>query len=112
MVDLPSIYYLKNSAHLVDFMKKSQADFLSFCHVVNLNDPQVQSVKQGVQGNLYNGLLYADYAELEKEVLRILKSAKRYKKYIFNLSHGIFPDVDVEKLRFIVRLVHEFQWNK
>ena len=93
-------------------MKKSQADFLSFCHVVNLNDPQVQSVKQGVQGNLYNGLLYADYAELEKEVLRILKSAKRYKKYIFNLSHGIFPDVDVEKLRFIVRLVHEFQWNK
>ncbi len=112
-VDLASIYYLKNSQHLLDLMEKSGADFLSLCHAVSLaDDPVLSKTKKGIQGNLYNGLLYADYPVLEQEVKKTLKAARKFKKYIFNLSHGVFPDVSPDKLRFIVDIVHQFSWGK
>lgn len=102
-VDLPSIYYLKNCAHLLEAMTACGADFLSVCETVDLkNNAILKKSGQGIQGNFYNGLLYADLPVIEKEVDALLKAAKSYKKYIFNLSHGVFPDVSVGKLKFIV----------
>ncbi len=111
-VDLPSIYYLKNCNHLLALMEHSQANFLSVCHTVVLgHNPVLEKTKKGVQGNLFNGLLYADYKTLEREITDVLLGAKHYKKYIFNLSHGIFPDVDVNKVKFVIDQVHQFNWR-
>ncbi|MBI4308845.1 MAG: uroporphyrinogen decarboxylase, partial [Candidatus Omnitrophica bacterium] len=63
-VDLPSIYYLKNCAHLFPLMPKSGADFVSVCETVHLNEIKTA---RGIQGNLFNGLLYADDRILIKE---------------------------------------------
>lgn len=113
-VDLPSIYYLKNSAHVTDLMVRSGADVLSVCEKVNLaKNPVLQKSRKGVQGNLHNELLYADYDVLEAEILKLLKTAKKYyKKYIFNLSHGVLPDMQMEKLRFTAQIVHGFKWDE
>lgn len=111
-VDLPSIYYLKNCAHLIRQMDESGADFLSVCNTVTLGkDPVLAKTKKGVQGNLFNGLLSADYPTLEKALMSVLKGAQSYKKYIFNLSHGIFPETEVDKAKFIVDAVHKFKWG-
>ncbi len=109
-IDLPSIYYVKNCCHLLELMDKTSANFLSVCHTVKLGEnPVLKKTKKGVQGNLFPGLLYADEKILEKEVKTILTNAKKYQKYIFNLSHGILPDVEVEKVKFVVDLVHKFK---
>ena len=109
-VDLPSIYYLKNCQHLLAFMVKCEADFLSVCETVVLgHNPVLEKTDRGVQGNLFNGLLYADRKILEKEIKDVLLGARRYQRYIFNLSHGVFPDVEVDTLKFIVDQVHEFK---
>jgi len=111
-VDLPSIYYVKNCRHLLEFMVKSKADFVSVDHTIVLGHSKVlENSDVGVQGNLFNGLLYTDYKILEKEIHDVLVGARHYQKYIFNLSHGIFPDVEVEKVKFIVEKVHEFKWR-
>jgi uroporphyrinogen decarboxylase len=107
-VDLPSIYYLKNSAHLTNLMNQSGSDFLSVCEMIDIGKFITSS---GIQGNLFNGLLYADDKTLLAETQRLLKSAKKnHKRYIFNLSHGIMPDVDPAKLKLIVEEVHKFKW--
>ena len=109
-VDLPSIYYLKNCAHLLPLMLKSGADFLSVCETVRFNEIKTN---KGVQGNLFNGLLYADDQTLGTETRKILKQARQYhKKYIFNLSHGIMPDVEVDKVRLVTDEVKRFSWQK
>jgi len=111
-IDLPSIYYLKNCEHLLGAMEQSGADFLSVCEKVNIaSDPALRKTSRGIQGNLYNGLLYEDFPVLEKETLRLLQAAKNYKKYIFNLNHGVFPDTDVEKVKFVIQKVHEYNKN-
>lgn len=111
-VDLSSIYYLKNSRPLLSLMEQSGADFLSVCETVDLaSDPVLAKTDKGIQGNLYNKLLYADDPALEKKVLSLLEGAKKFKRYIFNLSHGVFPDVEVDKVKFVVEKVHEFKWR-
>ncbi len=113
VVDLPSIYYVKNCAHLLALMNKSKAEFLSVDHTVILGHNNVIAVtKKGIQGNLFNGLLYADKKVLREEVNDTLVGAKKHKRFIFNLSHGVLPDTDVEKLKYVVELVHKFPWKK
>ena len=109
-VDLPSIYYLKNSQPFLALMEQCGADFLSVCQSVVLgHNPILKKTTKGIQGNLFNGLLYADDKILEKEIRDVLIGSRHYKKYIFNLNHGVFPDVAVEKLKFVVEKVHGFR---
>ena len=35
----------------------------------------------------------------------------KHSKYIFNLSHGVMPDVNPLKLKLIVEEVHKFKWS-
>ncbi len=112
-VKLPSIYYLKNAAHLMPLMEQSGADFLSVCQTILLgHEPVLAKNRHGVQGNLFNGLLYAQEETLKEEVHDVLLGTRQYHKYIFNLSHGVFPDVDPNTLKRIVDWVHEFPRNE
>lgn len=58
-----------------------------------------------LQGNLEPMRLY-DKKEIEKGVLEIAKVMKD-SHHIFNLGHGILPDVPVENAKFFVDLVKE-----
>lgn len=105
----PSIYYVKHGSHLLEAMKESGADVLSFCETVDLGaDARLQGLTQGVQGNLYNGLLYAPIETILEEARRILRAGQRFPAHIFNLSHGVLPDMDPDKLKRVVEEVHAF----
>ena len=111
-VDLPSIYFVRNSNHLLPLMDRSSADFLSVDHTVVLgHQATIERTKKGIQGNLFNGLLYADDKTLEREINDVLIGAQKHDRFIFNLSHGVFPNVEVDKLKFIVEKVHAFNWK-
>ena len=110
-VNLPSIYYVKNTHHLLPLMDQSKADFLSVDHTVVLgHNATLLRTKKGIQGNLFHGLLYADKKTLQREIKDVLLGARKHKRYIFNLSHGVFPDTDVDKLKWIAETVHQFKW--
>jgi len=112
-VDLPSIYYVKNCAHLLPLMDKTKADFLSMCHSVVLGHNHIiDKTRKGVQGNLFNGALFLDDELLKKEVKDVLVGAKKHKKFIFNLSHGVLPNTPVDKLKRVVDYVHQYPWEK
>jgi len=109
-VDLPSIYFVRNCAHLLALMDQSEADFLSVDQTVVLGHHTIfEKTKKGIQGNLFNGLLYADDATLAREVRDVLIGGMKHGRYIFNLSHGVLPDADPDKLKFIVEQVHAFE---
>ncbi|HLF17841.1 MAG TPA: uroporphyrinogen decarboxylase [Candidatus Omnitrophota bacterium] len=111
-ISVPSIYYVKNCRHLLALMDKTKADFLSVCHTVVLGHHSVlEKTKKGIQGNLYNGLLYADPKRVEREVKDVLMGGKKHDRYIFNLNHGILPDVQPDQLKRIVEQVHRFPWT-
>lgn len=109
-VDLPSIYYLKNCAHLLPIMDKTEAEFLSVCQTVVLgHQTTIEKTKKGIQGNFFNGLLYAPKETIEKEAHDVVMGGLRHKRFIFNLNHGIFPDVNPDALKWLVEKVHSYK---
>jgi uroporphyrinogen decarboxylase len=58
-----------------------------------------------LQGNLDPDALYAPLNRLEKEVQHILTAMRGDEGFIFNLGHGISPDVSEEAVRTVIDCV-------
>jgi uroporphyrinogen decarboxylase len=63
--------------------------------------------KVALQGNLDPTILYADREKIKTEALNILQSFGNHDGHIFNLGHGILPDVDPENAKYLVEVVKE-----
>ncbi len=58
-----------------------------------------------LQGNLDPDLLYAPLPKIKEEVNWLLDEMEGDKGFIFNLGHGIFPDVSEEAVRTLVECI-------
>lgn len=61
-----------------------------------------------LQGNLDPAVLYGDEQTIRREVQKVLTSFDRGfgSGHIFNLGHGIYPDIDPAKLQIVLEAVH------
>lgn len=66
---------------------------------------------QGIalQGNLDPDVLYAPDVVIEREVRRMLERMQGHPGYIFNLGHGLKPDMDLAKVKVLVETVKQFK---
>ncbi|MCE3279532.1 MAG: hemE [Bacteroidetes bacterium] len=62
-----------------------------------------------LQGNIDPCLLYADYDVIKKEAIKMLK-AFGPDRHIANLGHGLYPDLDKDKVKCFVDTVKEFRF--
>ena len=60
-----------------------------------------------VQGNLDPCGIYASKEEIAKSVEKMVASFGR-ERWIANLGHGIYPDMDPEHLKTFIDSVHKF----
>lgn len=60
-----------------------------------------------VQGNLDPCALYSNKEDLEKIVKKMCFEFGK-SKYIANLGHGIYPDMDPESVKTLVETIHSF----
>ncbi len=63
--------------------------------------------RYAVQGNLDPALLFAPWEALERRVREIVEEGRRAPGHIFNLGHGVLPEVDPDVLTRVTALVHE-----
>ncbi len=62
-----------------------------------------------LQGNMDPCLLYADYDTIKKETEKMLR-AFGPNRHIANLGHGLYPDTEVEKVKFFVETIKNFRF--
>jgi uroporphyrinogen decarboxylase len=62
-----------------------------------------------LQGNMDPCLLYADYDTIKKETIKMLKAFGPH-KHIANLGHGLYPDLDKDKVKCYVDTIKEFRF--
>jgi len=60
-----------------------------------------------LQGNLDPAVLYASPEVIKKEVSNILESFGRGNGHVFNLGHGIHPEIDPEHVNVLINAVHD-----
>jgi uroporphyrinogen decarboxylase len=62
-----------------------------------------------LQGNLDPAALFAPPEQLRLETLRVLESFGAGPGHVFNLGHGITPDVDPERVALLIDTVQSFK---
>jgi uroporphyrinogen decarboxylase len=67
----------------------------------------VQETKT-LQGNLDPCALYANHSEVKKMTIKLLDSFTS-KRHIVNLGHGVYPDVDPEKVKTFIKTVQDYE---
>ena len=61
-----------------------------------------------LQGNLDPCALYASHGEVENLTRKMLDSFTS-KRHIVNLGHGVYPDIDPEKVRTFIKTVKDYE---
>lgn len=104
---IPIILFTKNGGHWLDRMAASGCDAVGVDWTVNLSEARLRVKDQvTLQGNLDPSALYAPPDTIKNEVSRVLESYGYGHGHVFNLGHGINPDVNPEHVAALVEAVH------
>ena len=68
--------------------------------------------KVALQGNLDPSVLYASPEVITAEAYKVLAQFKGQTGHVFNLGHGITPDVNPESMKVLVDAVHSYTKSK
>jgi uroporphyrinogen decarboxylase len=105
---VPVILFTKGGGQWLADMAATGCDALGVDWTTDLADARraVQD-KVALQGNLDPSVLYAPPAQIRDQVGRVLASYGKGHGHVFNLGHGIHPEVPPEHALAMVEAVHE-----
>jgi uroporphyrinogen decarboxylase len=103
--NIPVILFARDPIFNSNVMTESGADCLSLYWRVQNLDLNFLSEKVALQGNLNPKILLEDKNTINKEVKKILAIFKDYPGYIFNLGHGITPDINPDNVKYLTELI-------
>ena len=106
--DVPVILFTKGGGHWLEAMAETGCDALGLDWTVDIGVARARVGNQvALQGNMDPAVLRADPARIEAEVATILQSFGRGQGHIFNLGHGITPDIDPANAKAFIDAVHK-----
>ncbi|MFC3908524.1 uroporphyrinogen decarboxylase [Legionella dresdenensis] len=105
----PVILFTKGGGDWLQEMAATGCDGLGIDWTCNIAEARKQvGDKVALQGNLEPGILLTDPDTIQQQVRQILAAYGQGTGHIFNLGHGITPDVPPEHVKALVDAVHEF----
>jgi uroporphyrinogen decarboxylase len=107
--DLPVILFSKGAGRHLSAMADTGCAALGVDWTIDLADArQAVAGRVALQGNLDPTILLADPDVIRREVRRVLDSYGNHPGHVFNLGHGITPDVNPEHVKVLVDEVHAY----
>ena len=105
---IPVILFTKGAGPLLADMAKTGCDALGVDWTTDLADArQYTGDRVALQGNLDPATLRESPEVIRQGVADVLASYGKGPGHVFNLGHGITPDIDPEHLGVLVDAVHE-----
>ncbi|WP_027417739.1 uroporphyrinogen decarboxylase [Aneurinibacillus terranovensis] len=106
--NVPKIMFGVGAGHLLQEWNRLPLDVIGLDWRTSIRFARAQGVTKTVQGNLDPGLLLASWPELQKKTKEILDQGMETPNYIFNLGHGVYPDVKADTLERLTAFIHEY----
>lgn len=105
---VPVVLFTKGGGQWLESMADSGADALGLDWTTPLDDARKRvGDKVALQGNLDPAVLYSSPERIRDEVERILAEYGKGRGHVFNLGHGIHPQIDPEHAGAFVEAVVE-----
>ena len=103
--NIPIILFARDPSFNTNKMTESNADCLSlFWNIEKIDKPFLQG-KVALQGNLNPKILLEDNDLIKDELNKVLNMFSDYPGYVFNLGHGITPDISPDKIKYLTELI-------
>jgi uroporphyrinogen decarboxylase len=106
---IPSILFTKGGGLWLESMAETGYNALGLDWQTPIGDARRRVGNHvALQGNLDPVALYASPATIRDEVHRILTDFGHGTGHVFNLGHGVHPDIQPEHVGAMIEAVHEF----
>jgi uroporphyrinogen decarboxylase len=106
---VPNIVFTKGGGAWLPKMAKIGCDALGVDWGTDLKSARAAVADRvALQGNLDPSALFAGPDKLREETLRVLQSYGPGPGHVFNLGHGITPEVDPERVALLIKTVQEY----
>jgi uroporphyrinogen decarboxylase len=106
---VPVTVFAKDAHYAVEKISETSCSSIGLDWTINPLTARKQSGNKTLQGNADPCLLYADAEKIISETTKMLHAFGK-QRYICNLGHGLYPDIDKQKVRLFVDVVKEFKW--
>lgn len=105
---IPLILFTKGGSRWLEQMSVSGCDAVGLDWTITLNEARARvGDKVALQGNMNPACLLEAPETIREQAKRILESFGNGSGHVFNLGHGITPDVSPEHVSVLVDAVHE-----
>lgn len=109
---IPTILFTKNSTQWLEIIAASGCNAMGIDWTIDIGQARARVGHQvALQGNLDPAVLHAEPEFIRQAVKTILENYGKHPGHVFNLGHGITPDIPPEHVKVLVDAVHEFSKN-
>lgn len=106
--DVPLITFGVGARHLLLEWNDLPVDVIGLDWRTSVEEARDLGITKTVQGNLDPAILLSDWETIEKRTKAILDQGMRTEGYVFNLGHGVTPDIKPETLKRLTNLIHTY----
>ncbi|UOE95513.1 uroporphyrinogen decarboxylase [Alkalihalobacillus sp. LMS39] len=105
---VPLIMFGVGASHLVQEWHELDLNVVGLDWRLPIREARAKGVHKAVQGNLDPAILLAPWEVIEERTKEILDAGMETPGFIFNLGHGVFPEVNPATLKKLTAFVHEY----
>ncbi|WP_428909379.1 uroporphyrinogen decarboxylase [Niallia sp. Krafla_26] len=110
--NVPLIMFGVGASHLALEWNDLPVDVVGLDWRLPIREARNLGVTKSIQGNLDPALLVAPWEVIEEKAKAILDQGMEKDGYIFNLGHGVFPQVNPDTLKKLTAFIHEYSAAK
>ncbi len=105
---IPVIVFAKGVHYGLNDIVEAGANVIGLDWTMNIGDARfITNDQVALQGNLDPTALYGSETELRKRVKEVLDNYGSGNGHIFNLGHGILPDVPPENAKMLIEIIKQ-----
>lgn len=109
ITEVPKIVFAKDAYFARNSWNKVNCDVVGMDWCQGIDETRQILPSKTLQGNLDPCVLYADRVTIKRETEKMLRSFGS-QKHIANLGHGLYPDIEADKVKYLVEVVKEFRF--
>ena len=109
---VPMIMHGVGASHLANEWHDLPIDVVGLDWRLSIKEARERGITKAVQGNMDPSYLLSSWEVIEQQAKSIIDQGLQQPGYVFNLGHGVFPEVNPDTLKRLTQFIHDYSKSK
>lgn len=106
--NVPLIMFGVGASHLIKEWNDLPVDVIGLDWRLSIKEARALGITKALQGNLDPAFLLSDWDVTIERTKQIIDQGKEQPGHVFNLGHGVVPEISPERLQKLTAFIHEY----